>query len=130
MANTKNMNAVERELNCKGEMDYDHINDILLFKVKDREYSRSLEFNNLVIDIDSEDFIVGLQIFDASSFLGVSKLNLKINKWEFKAKISGNSIEVRLLCEINIRNRIRELSPIIVQQNTEGLPNSQMIVCN
>lgn len=128
MADTKTMKSVERELKGRGEMDYDYVNDILLFKVKDREYSHSLEFNNLVIDIDSEDFIVGLQIFDASAFLGVPKINLKINKWKFKARIAGNLIEVRLTCEINIRNRIRELSPIIVQQNTEGLPNSQMVV--
>ncbi len=118
----------ERELIGKGEMDYDYVNDILFFKIKGREYDRSIEFENMVIDIDKEDFIVGIQLFDASRFLGVTKSNLKINKWQFKAKITEDSIELRLFCEVSIRNRIRELSPIIVQQNTEGLPAPSMMI--
>ncbi len=121
------MNTKERRLEGKGEMDYDYVNDILFFKIVNREYDRSLEFENMVIDIDNEAFIVGLQIFDASKFLGISQTNLKIRTWQFKAKIMPESIEIRLTCEVNIRNKIRELNPIIVQQNTEQLPNSQMI---
>lgn len=121
------MNNQERHLEGKGVMDYDYVNDILFFKVYNREYDRSLEFENMVIDIDKENFIVGLQIFDASVFLNVSKENLKIKSWNFKAVIKPKSIEIRLTCEVNIRNKIKELNPIIVQQNTERLPNSQMI---
>ena len=114
--------AKDRELTGKGEMDYDYSNDILFFKIRNREYSHSIEFENLVIDIDKEEFITGIQIFDASKFLNISKANLKINKWQFKARITPTSIEIRLFCEVNIRNKIREFSPIIVQQNTAGLP--------
>ncbi len=121
------MKNEERHLEGKGVMDYDYVNDILFFKIDDREYDRSLEFNNMVIDIDKEDFVVGLQILDASQFLNISKANLKINKWQFKSRITPESIEIRLTCQVNIRNKIRELNPIIVQQNTEQLPNSQMI---
>ncbi len=127
MADTFDMNTKERRLEGKGEMDYDYVNDILFFKIINREYDRSLEFENMVIDIDDEAFIVGLQIFDASKFLRISKTNLKIKTWQFKAKIMPESIEIRLTCEVNIRNKVRELNPIIVQQNTEQLPNSQMI---
>jgi len=127
MADTSDMNTKERRLEGKGAMDYDYVNDILFFKIINREYDRSLEFENMVIDIDDEAFIVGLQIFDASKFLGISKTNLKIKTWQFKAKIMPESIEIRLTCEVNIRNKVRELNPIIVQQNTEQLPNSQMI---
>src|SRR3989344_924641 len=127
MADTSDMNTKERRLEGKGAMDYDYVNDILFFKIINREYDRSLEFENMVIDIDDEAFIVCLQIFDASKFLGISKTNLKIKTWQFKAKIMPESIEIRLTCEVNIRNKVRELNPIIVQQNTEQLPNSQMI---
>ena len=65
------MKQANRHLTGEGEMDYDYINDILFFKVKNREYDRSLEFENLVIDIDSENFIIGIQIFDASKFLRI-----------------------------------------------------------
>lgn len=121
------MNAEERKLEGKGVMDYDYKNDILFFKIDNREYDWSIEFENLVIDIDTEDFIVGLQIVNASRFLGVPKEHLKINTWQFKARITPESIEIRLTCKVTIRNTIKEFSPIIVQQNTESLPRSQMV---
>jgi len=76
------MKQANRHLTGEGEMDYDYINDILFFKVKNREYDRSLEFENLVIDIDSENFIIGIQIFDASKFLRMDKSALRaVPKW-------------------------------------------------
>ena len=119
----KNRNLVE-----KGEMDYDYLNDILFFKVKDREYSRSLEFENMVIDIDSEDFITGIQIFDASKFLQVDRESLRlVPKWVFRAVIGENKIEVRLNYETQFRNKIIEKNPIIIQENKQKLPDSMMV---
>lgn len=81
MANTKNIK--EKHLEAEGEMDYDYANDILFFKVKNREYDFSIEFQNMVIDVDKEQFIVGIQLFDASDFLKINKANLrKITKWQ------------------------------------------------
>ena len=129
MANTKDMNNEERHLEGKGEMDYDYANDILFFKIKDREYNRSLEFENMVIDIDNEDYIVGIQIFNASQFLGMEKAYLgKIPKWQFKSKVRDNIIEVRLFYQIVIRNKIIEGTPIIIQENKSNLPSPQMVV--
>ncbi|MBR9701429.1 DUF2283 domain-containing protein [Candidatus Pacearchaeota archaeon] len=126
MANTKNIKP--RNLEAKGEMGYDYVNDILFFKVKNREYDYSIEFQNMVIDIDAEKFVVGIQIFEASKFLRMSKINLReIPKWQFKAKIEGNVIELRLNYELQIRNKIYEKSPIIIQENKSGLPSSQMV---
>ena len=121
MANTKNMK--ERILEAKGEMDYDYVNDILFFKVKDREYNFSLEFQNMVVDIDKEKFITGIQIFDASEFLRISKLNLReVPKWQFTAKLNQGVIELRLSYQIIIRNKTIEKNPIIIQENKSNLP--------
>ena len=127
MANTKNMK--ERILEAKGEMDYDYVNDILFFKVKDREYDFSLEFQNMVIDVDKEMFIVGIQIFNASNFLDIPKLNLReIPRWQFKARINQGLIELRLFYQIVVRNKIIEKTPIIIQENKANLPSPQMVV--
>ena len=127
MANTKNIK--EKNLEEKGEMDYDYINDVLFFKVKNREYDYSLEFQNMVIDIDEEEFIVGIQIFDASMFLNISKTNLReIPKWQFKARINKGIIELRLFYQICIRNKIIEKNPIIIQENKSNLPSPQLVV--
>lgn len=117
-----------RHLKADGEMDYDYANDILFFKVKDREYSKSLEFENIVIDIDSEEFITGIQIFDASEFLQTDKASLmKVPKWIFKAFIGEGKIEIRLNYQTQIRNKIIEKNPIIIQENKTNLPNSMMV---
>ena len=52
MANTKNMSNKSKHLEAEGEMSYDYANDILFFKVKNREYNSSIEFQNMVIDAD------------------------------------------------------------------------------
>jgi len=127
MANTKNIK--ERHLEAEGEMDYDYINDILFFKVKDREYDFSIEFQNMVIDVDKEQFIVGIQIFNASDFLKMNKANLrKIAKWQFNAKLKDNEFRVDLHYQIIARNKIinNNIYPIIVQQDM-GLPSPQMV---
>jgi len=126
MASTKNMKG--KELEGAGEMDYDYVNDILFFKVKNREYDFSLEFQNMVIDVDEEQFITGIQIFEASKFLGITKMALRrIPTWQFKAKIKENLVEIRLFYQIEIRNRIIEKNPIIMQENTAQLPSPQMV---
>mgnify|MGYP001615649912 FL=1 len=119
----------EMYLEAKGEMDYDYVNDILFFKVKDREYSFSLEFQNMTIDLDKEKFIVGIQIFDASEFLGITKINLReIPKWQFKAKINQGVIEIRLFYQLKVRNKVIEKTPIIIQENKSNLPSPQIVM--
>ena len=118
----------EKILEAEGEMDYDYVNDILFFKVKDREYDRSLEFQDMVIDIDKEDFITGIQIFDASHFLRASQIDLRnVPKWQFKARIDNGIMEIRLIYQIIVRNKIIEKNPIIIQENTFNLPSPQTV---
>ncbi|MEK6850071.1 MAG: DUF2283 domain-containing protein [Nanoarchaeota archaeon] len=129
MADTKDIMNKERKLEAEGEMDYDYVNDILLFKVKDREYDFSIEFQNMVVDVDSKQFIVGIQIFDASQFLKIGKEHLKkITKWQFKAKLQDNEFRIDLYYQIVVRNQVvnNNIYPIIVQQDM-GLPSPQMV---
>ena len=82
----------------------------------------------MIIDVDKEKFIVGIQIFDAAEFLGIPKVNMRIiPKWKFKARINNGVIEVRLFYQINVRNQIIEKSPIIIQENRANLPSPQMV---
>ena len=126
MANTKDIK--QRHLEAEGEMDYDYVNDILFFKIKNREYDFSIEFQNMVIDIDEEKFIVGIQIFDASKFLRMSKVNLReIPKWKFSSKLENNTIEIRLDYQLKVRNKIFEKNPIIIQENKSESLTPQMV---
>ena len=116
--------------NLKGEgvADYDYKHDILFFKTKNREYKKSIELDNFTLDIDEEGFITGIQIFEASKFLDLTKdALLKIPKWEYKASYLDGKVEIRLTFQMKVRNRIIEKNPIIVQSISEDLPNSELV---
>ncbi|MBW2969424.1 DUF2283 domain-containing protein, partial [Candidatus Woesearchaeota archaeon] len=67
---------------------YDYKYDILTFKMKNRNYKKSIEFQNFVIDIDNKNFVTGIRIFDASKVFNTDKYVLKnIIKGDFKANI-------------------------------------------
>ena len=127
------MSNRKRELKEKGEFDYDYAHDVLFFKVKDRPYDRSLELDNLVVDIDEEGFVVGLQIFDASAYFRMDKKHLKVaSMWKMWANVEKlgeceSLIEIRLVFQVLVRNRIVEQRPIITQNVRDGLESSQMV---
>ncbi len=67
-------------------------------------------------------------MFDASKLLQIPKETLgDVKQWRFDALIADNIIEVRIVFEVIIRNRVVERSPIIIQQAPENLPNSEVI---
>ena len=127
------MNEKMRELKEKGEFDYDFLNDILFFKVKNRNYEKSIELDNLVVDIDEENFIIGLQIFDASEYFGISKNHLRFAlNWRLQATVkkiseSESKIEIRLMFQVNVRNKIIQPEPIITQNVRDSLESSRMM---
>lgn len=88
----KHLNAIGR-----GAYSYDSRHDILFFKIKERDYSTSLEFDELVIDMDTEGFIMGIRLFDASQILRLDKESLsKIQGFEFSARAESGVISVQL----------------------------------
>lgn len=99
----------ERHLDArgKGELSYDYVHDVLIFKIKDRDYKMSVEFQNFAIDIDSEDFVTGIRIFDVSKVSGLKRIVFKnLIHGEFKASIKDKIISVRLNIVGKLRNRI------------------------
>ena len=114
-------------LKGKGSFSYDLIHDILFFKTVERDYVKSIELENLTIDIDKEGFIVGIQIFEASHFFNLGKEELRnVRHWEFKAVVNEGSIEIRLIFQMLRRNKIIEKNPIIMQPNSANLPLSEL----
>ena len=91
----------------KGQFLYDYKHDILTFKIKDRDYKLSVEFQNFAIDIDTENFVTGIRIFDATQVSGLNKIVFKnLVRGEFKASIKDKIISVRLSFVGKLRNKI------------------------
>lgn len=89
-----------------GEVIYNYDDDILLFKIKDRDYLESIDFDNLIIDLDTKGFITGVRIFDASKLFGLQKVALsKIRYFEFNAKIEGKIVSMQFKFKCEFRNK-------------------------
>jgi len=111
----------------KGEMDYDYSNDILFFKIKNREYKKSIELDDLILDIDNEGFVTGLQIFGASKMLRIEKDSLRnVKKWSFEINVEENIITIHLFFEAMKKNKIVEMGQNIIRESTSPLSNSQV----
>ncbi len=90
----------------KGECIYDYVNDLLLFKIKNRDYLKSLDFDNLIVDIDKEGFITGLRIFDASKIFNIPKIALKnIKSFRFSARVEDKKVTIQLEFIPILRNK-------------------------
>ncbi len=115
-------------LKGNGEFSYDYRYDILFFKTAEREYNKSIELDNIVLDIDKDGFISGIQIMEASKFLKMKKSTLlKVPHWRFRAEVNGSRLEIRLMFQVIERNRIIEKNPIIMENVSGQLPDSQMV---
>lgn len=98
----------KKHLNAKGkgEFSYDYRNDFLVFKIKDRDYLKSIDFDNFTVDIDTKGFITGIRIFDASKVFGLSKLALNnIKNFEFNTKAEDKVISIQLKFTSVLRNK-------------------------
>ncbi|HIH04810.1 TPA: DUF2283 domain-containing protein [Candidatus Woesearchaeota archaeon] len=113
----------------KGEHTYDFTNDILLFKIRDREYQGSLEFENMVVDVDKEGFITGMRIFDASKVFAIRKEALRqIREFEFNARVEDKVITIQLKFVPIYRNKpMIKQGQNIVRQAQENIRDSEVM---
>jgi hypothetical protein len=115
-----------RELSAvgKGEYVYDYDNDILLFKVKDRDYLKSIDFGNLIVDIDKEGFATGLRVFDASLVFDLEKHALKsVKSFSFIATSESGLVSIKLKFVVISRNKQISCGQDFVREAT-GLEDS------
>ncbi len=113
----------------KGEIDYDYKEDTLFFKIKDREYMNSLDFEGLVVDIDKEGFLTGIQIFDASQLFGIPKEALRNTKFmEFSAKAQEKEVILRFRFIAALRNKsFMQQGQDIIREATAPLASTEMM---
>ena len=119
---------MNRFLKGLGKYNFDFKNDIFFFKVNNREYSHSVEMNNVVIDFDEEQFVTGVQIFNASEFFSVEKNLLKqIREVKMQAKVENGTIKIKIGFDVTIRNKVKNYNPIIFERVNDQIPNSEIL---
>ena len=124
------MNGRHLAAEGKGEYTYDYLNDILLFKIKNRDYLKSLDFDNFIVDIDKEYFITGMRIFDASKIFNIPKLALKnIKSFRFNARVEDKKVTIQLEFIPVLRNKplIKQGQNLIREAIGSEVRNSEVV---
>jgi len=102
-------------------------NEDMLYVYSGKHPKFSLEVNNLVLDISSRGQVVGIEILDASKFLGISKKMLAAIK---EAKISSISRGMYLFVRVvMVMADSREvITPIVVPLAREEIKKEALAV--
>ena len=114
----------------KGEYIYDYRNDTLLFKIRDRNYKVSIDFDNLVVDVDEEGYMTGLRIFDASQVFKLSKLALSnVKSFEFHTKVEDKVISIQLRFNCILRNSVVKQGQDFVREAVDSSIKNSEVLC-
>lgn len=112
----------------QGRFSYDYENDVLTFSIKNRSYKQSIEFENFVVDIDTEDYIIGVRFFDASLMFKRPKAAFKqITQFHLEAKLELNVVSVQLSFVCKYRNKSLDQVQNLVRDTQQNLPDSQVV---
>ncbi len=113
----------------KGKCLYDYEGDVILFKA-DREYAHSLDFDDIIVDIDSKGFPTAIQVFDASKEFKVSKEALnKLEHFEFLNRIEGKKVSAKLKFSVPQKNQMLVCSQSFTNIYSKKLKDAE-VVCS
>lgn len=107
--------------------DYDFENDSLLVIDRGAKYESSINFENIILDIDVDGLPIGVEILHASKLFDVSKSAIK-NFQSFRADItiSEKTIEINFTINVIKRNQYIEKIAISHGINDMNLPSAQI----
>ena len=112
----------------KGAMDYDLENDILFLKVAGRTYARSVELDDIVVDLDQEGAVIGVQVFDVSALFALDKAVLQhVQQWQFSVKIEQNVITIQIFLEFHANGKVVERMQNLVRESPLASENSEVV---
>jgi len=105
--------------------DYDLQNDSIFFYGEDKKYKSSVELEGVILDFNNEDYLMGIEILDASEKFNVSKADLvNIKNFDATIIISKENIDVRMKMEYYKRNKLIDTNLNALTLNTMNLPSS------
>ena len=118
-------------LEAKGKIDYDFKEDALFFyKVipeKDHEYVKSYDIDGLIIDLDSHDHVIGIELLNASRKLMVDKKLLKFAKsGKLNAEVNKKIIKLGFFFAFVQRNKERIATLNLERLNKEALKETAL----
>jgi len=105
--------------------DYDLQNDSILFYGEDNNYKSSLDLDGIVLDFNEEDYLMSIEILDASERFNVSKHDLlNIKNFIATVEITKETIEVTMNLTISKRNKLVASTLDAITVNSMNIPSS------
>ena len=104
--------------------DYDFQNDTIFFYVDNDKYVSSMDLDGIILDFNEDNFIMGIEILNASKKFNFSKAGLRdIHHFSATIEISKKNIEVSMKLEIVKRNKLIDRFLNALTLNTMNLPS-------
>ncbi len=111
-------------------IDYDSGNDI--FFISDgNKVKASLDIGDFVLDVDSDNFICGIEVMDASEHLGISKEILSgIKSMKMSINYRTNHVHVLLIIDFKKGDKVVNMSIPLTLNLGHKTPKQEVLVYN
>ena len=108
------------------KIDYDYDNDVIFFYNENKIYDFSIDTDGIILDLSEDNYVMDIEIFNASKRFGVSKSDLRaVKRFEADINIGKENIEISMKLEILKRNRLLDKFFNALTLNTMNIPPSR-----
>lgn len=108
------------------KIDYDYDNDVIFFYNEDKSYDLSIDAEGIILDLSEDNYVMDIEISNASKRFGVSKSDLRaVKHFEAEINIDRDNIEISMKLEIQKRNRLFDKFFNALALNTMNIPPSR-----
>lgn len=105
--------------------DYDIQSDSIFFYGSDKKYRSSIDLDGIILDVSEDDYIMGIEILDASEKFNVSKMDFSnIKHFEANIEISKENIKISMEMRLYKRNSLINRCLDTLGLNSMNLPVS------
>lgn len=112
--------------------DYDLENDSAFFYGTGKKYKKSMDLDGIILDMSEDDYVMAIEILDASKKFNVLKADLQ-NLKNFDADIEVHKETIKIAMKITIVKRNNSISKYMeaVGLNSMNLPisNQEIALC-
>lgn len=112
--------------------DYDLENDSAFFYGTGKKYKKSMDLDGIILDMSEDDYVMAIEILDASKKFNVLKADLQ-NLKSFDADIEAHKETIKIAMKITIVKRNNSISKCMeaVGLNSMNLPisNQEIALC-
>jgi len=111
------------------KIDYDLENDSLFIYGSGKKYKKSIDLNDIILDMSEDDYVMAIEILEASKKFNFSKVDLlNIQSFDADIEINEDTIKIDMKIEIIKRNNLISKSMKAIGLNSMNLPTSNQEV--